>query len=581
MNKLFFIIFLCAGLLYSQVPDAAYNPMTADDAKGISISNHILYWENPSNVTYNIVYFSSDSLLVFNSDASVLVKNGSPSTVFNSYSVSEYGQLTESKYFWKVVEYNSNGASVSPVWYFYTFEIMYYNYEFAFDNNLDGWQAIGPLGQNNWSWSNTNQAGGQPGEMRFRWDPIFNGYSYIISPVLLVQDGGMAEIKFKYFEDWWSDTVTVGCAYTTNSGTDWNSIWELNATTNMGPENFITQIETPEKLQLGFYYKGNSNNIDFYIIDDVSVNPIIPLTLPLPPSMLTAVASESELKVTLNWNDGSAPSGMVGYVLQRKLGLPTSNNPYVKIAETDLSTHSFEDTNVNLDETYTYRIKLIAMGMNSIYGNEATAYVPDYVPVELLSFTASVINNDITLNWTTATETNNSGFQIERSKKPDARSEAWQSIEFISGNGTTTKPHTYSYTDKNLSAGKYLYRLKQLDFDGTFEYSKTVEAEILSPNEFILEQNYPNPFNPSTKIRYSIPTLPSSSPLIKERNEVGFVTLKVYDILGNEIATLVNEYKPVGSYEVEFNSHQLAGGIYFYQLKTDNFIETKKMVYLK
>ncbi|MDY0083335.1 MAG: T9SS type A sorting domain-containing protein [Ignavibacteriaceae bacterium] len=585
MNKLFVIIVLCAGLLYSQVPDAAYNPMTANGAKGISTSNHILYWQNPSGVTYNEVYFSSDSLLVFNSDASVRVKNGSPSTVFNSYSVSEYGQLTESKYFWKVVEYNSNGASVSPVWYFYRFEIMYYNYEYTFNNNLDGWQAIGPLGQNNWSWSNTNQAGGSSGEIRFSWDPLFNGYSYIISPELIVQDGGWAEINFKYFEDWWSDTVTVGCAYTTNSGTDWNSIWELNATTNMGPENVIIPMETPEKIQLGFYYKGNSNNIDFFIIDDVSVNPVIPLSPSLPPSMLTAVASENELKVTLNWNDGWAPDGMVGYELQRKLGLPESNNPYVKIAETDLITHSFEDTNVNLDEIYTYRIKLIAMGNNSIYGNEATAYVPDYVPVELLSFTASVINNDLTLNWTTATETNNSGFQIERSKKLDARSEAWQSIEFVSGNGTTTKPHIYSYTDKNLSAGKYLYRLKQIDFDGTFEYSKTVEAEISSPNEFVLEQNYPNPFNPSTKIRYSIPTPPSSSPLIKERNEVGFVTLKVYDILGNEVATLVNEQKPAGTYEVEFNlassNKHLASGTYFYQLKASSFLETKKMVYLK
>ncbi|OQY69942.1 MAG: hypothetical protein B6D44_16740 [Ignavibacteriales bacterium UTCHB2] len=225
------------------------------------------------------------------------------------------------------------------------------------------------------------------------------------------------------------------------------------------------------------------------------------------------------------------------------------------------------------------------MGMNSIYGNEATAYVPDYVPVELVSFTASVINNDITLNWTTATETNNAGFQVERSKKLDARSGAWESIEFIKGNGTTTKPHIYSFTDKNLPAGKYQYRLKQIDFDGSFEYSKTVEAEILLPNEFALEQNYPNPFNPSTKIRYSIPTPPASSPLIKGRNEVGFVTLKVYDILGNEVATLVNEEKPVGTYEVEFNSassnKHLASGVYFYQLKADNFLETKKMVLLR
>ncbi|MDY0083336.1 MAG: T9SS type A sorting domain-containing protein, partial [Ignavibacteriaceae bacterium] len=105
------------------------------------------------------------------------------------------------------------------------------------------------------------------------------------------------------------------------------------------------------------------------------------------------------------------------------------------------------------------------------------------------------------------------------------------------------------------------------------------------PNEFVLEQNYPNPFNPSTKIRYSIPTPPSSSPLIKERNEVGFVTLKVYDVLGNEVAILVNEQKPAGTYEVEFNlassNKHLASGTYFYQLTAGSFLETKKMIYLK
>ncbi|HQI41006.1 MAG: hypothetical protein B6D44_14540 [Ignavibacteriales bacterium UTCHB2] len=207
------------------------------------------------------------------------------------------------------------------------------------------------------------------------------------------------------------------------------------------------------------------------------------------------------------------------------------------------------------------------------------------VPVELVSFNLLVTDNDVTLTWATATETNNAGFEIERNKKLDVRSEAWQSIGFIAGTGTITKPHTYSYIDKNLSAGNYQYRLKQIDLDGTFQYSKTIEAEILSPNEFVLEQNYPNPFNPVTKIRYSIPTPPSSSPLTKGRNEVGFVTLKVYDILGNEVATLVNEYKPAGTYEVEFqssvNSHQLASGVYYYQLKAGEYVQTKKMIYLK
>ncbi len=122
------------------------------------------------------------------------------------------------------------------------------------------------------------------------------------------------------------------------------------------------------------------------------------------------------------------------------------------------------------------------------------------VPVELLSFSSSVVDNNVILNWVTATETNNSGFQIERRETKNEKSAEWKSIEFVNGNGTTTEPQTYSYKDENLSAGKYQYRLKQIDFDGTFEYSNTIEVEINPPAKFSLEQNYPNPFNPSTKI---------------------------------------------------------------------------------
>ena len=203
------------------------------------------------------------------------------------------------------------------------------------------------------------------------------------------------------------------------------------------------------------------------------------------------------------------------------------------------------------------------------------------IPVELTSFTSSVIENDVTLSWQTATETNNQGFQIERRKTQDERSEDWNSIGFVNGNGTTTEPQSYSFADKNLEAGRYQYRLKQIDFDGTFEYSNVIEVEIVGPLKFSLEQNYPNPFNPSTKIKYTIPTSPSSSPFAKGRNEVGFVTLKVYDVLGKEIVTLVNEEKPSGHYEINFDASNLASGIYYYQLRAGEFVETKKMTLLK
>ena len=137
----------------------------------------------------------------------------------------------------------------------------------------------------------------------------------------------------------------------------------------------------------------------------------------------------------------------------------------------------------------------------------------------------------------------------------------WESIGFINGNGTTTEKSFYSFTDQSPVAGKSYYRLKQIDFDGSFEYSNIVEVELTLPIEFSLEQNYPNPFNPYTKIKYTIPNVTLSGV------EGSRVALKVYDVLGNEIATLVNEEKPAGNYEVNFDASKFSSGVYFYKLQ--------------
>ncbi|MDZ7625231.1 MAG: T9SS type A sorting domain-containing protein [Ignavibacteriaceae bacterium] len=137
-------------------------------------------------------------------------------------------------------------------------------------------------------------------------------------------------------------------------------------------------------------------------------------------------------------------------------------------------------------------------------------------------------------------------------------------IAFIEGKGTTTEAQHYSFVDNDLQPGIYNYRLNQIDFDGTQEVVGELTINISLPEQFTLEQNYPNPFNPSTTIRYSIP---SSE----------FVTLKVYDVLGNEVATLVNEEKPAGSYEMNFNAAGLSSGIYFYALQAGSYTQTGKI----
>ena len=187
-----------------------------------------------------------------------------------------------------------------------------------------------------------------------------------------------------------------------------------------------------------------------------------------------------------------------------------------------------------------------------------------FVPVELTSFTVSDNNNVVVLNWITASETNNQGFEVQRKAK-DCE---FEKIGYVPGFGTTTETISYSFTDSKVSAGIYAYRLKQIDFDGSFEYSDEVEVEVSTPLVFSLEQNYPNPFNPSTTIEFTLPQ--------KE-----FVSLLIYDVLGNEVATLVNEEKASGSYEVLFDAAELVSGVYIYSLRTGSFIQTRKMILMK
>jgi hypothetical protein len=196
------------------------------------------------------------------------------------------------------------------------------------------------------------------------------------------------------------------------------------------------------------------------------------------------------------------------------------------------------------------------------------------LPVELTSFTASVIHNTVGLKWNTATEVNNYGFEIERSEKLKVKNEKWERIGFVEGSGTTNAPKEYSFTDKNLTAGKNSYRLKQIDRDGQFKYSESVEVTVSSPTVIALEQNFPNPFNPSTTIRYALPSRSSAK-------------IVVTNTLGQEVAVLTNGEQEAGYHEVEWRAN-VASGIYFYRIDAvsasdpnNRFVQVKKMLLLK
>ena len=194
------------------------------------------------------------------------------------------------------------------------------------------------------------------------------------------------------------------------------------------------------------------------------------------------------------------------------------------------------------------------------------------IPVELTSFNASVSGESVLLNWTTATETNNRGFAVERFSKSSGSS--WERIGFVDGSGTTTQPHTYTYTDNNVSQGVYVYRLEQTDFDGSTSYSKEVEVSVGSgPQEYGLSQNYPNPFNPTTSITFQVPVKSD-------------VAIKVYDMLGREIRTLFSGEVNQGHHTITWdglnnNGSKMSSGSYIYRMTAGDFVQTKQMILLK
>jgi hypothetical protein len=217
-----------------------------------------------------------------------------------------------------------------------------------------------------------------------------------------------------------------------------------------------------------------------------------------------------------------------------------------------------------IDITNGTSTEITPLGQYTSYVSFSINGLCDIVPVELTSFSANVNNNLVTLNWSTATELNNSGFEIERK----SHNTDWTRIGFVAGSGTTTESRSYSFVDNSLPVGSYSYRLKQIDYDGTFEYSNTVEVVTSIPVQYSLDQNYPNPFNPSTKIRFTIP-------------EASVVTLKVFNAIGEEVANLVNEVYESGTNEIVFNASNLTSGIYFVRMEAGSFVSTRKITLLK
>ncbi len=267
------------------------------------------------------------------------------------------------------------------------------------------------------------------------------------------------------------------------------------------------------------------------------------------------------------WDDQANPVGQVPYT--NNSGLVTDHSYFNLVTATPLaSEESFaaflgEDPN----GTWVLTISDDAGGdggtLDSVYLHITTS--PDILAVELSSFSYQIVDGGVNLNWVTSSELNNRGFEVQRT----TGNNNWEVLGFVEGKGTIAKTSLYSFVDKNLTNNTtYSYRLNQIDFDGTFEYSKIIEVNFQTVLLYNLSQNFPNPFNPSTKITFTIP-------------ETGNVKLSIHNIIGEVVSTLVDKKMEAGAHSILFDASSLPSSIYIYQMEVNDFISTKKMMLVK
>ena len=475
--------------------------------------------------------------------------------------------LYSTTYYWKVTAYNANGdATGCNVWSFTT----------QFNPNFGG---NGQTGNNLYYFANSTPGGsGSPTQPTFNWIDPSGGTDLIVNSVGTPTSGTVDDGYF---------TVSAGLPPGSFRlfGTDYTTVY-------IGTNGFVSfdagyTAYTPSAIPSA----GTPNNAIYGLWCDLRYNSVLVLE-----NKLTYKVVGNDLIITY-LNAPTTIAGATDYV-SFQIILTFSESPAINSTfkiQYDDSKSGDGWKNATTGQYYTNGIDHLvgvegagtagtALQYRFVTGGSVVSNGPlisspvaiamgpseGALPVTLSSFTSNVNVRDVKLNWITASEINNAGFDIERS---DAGINHWVKAGYVSGKGTTSTPTTYTFEDKKLNSGKYNYRLKQIDNNGNYTYyNLSNQVEVGLPTKFDISQNYPNPFNPVTKIDFSLPLDAK-------------VSIKLYDITGREIKTLVNDQRTAGYYTVQFNGSDISSGTYFYRIMTKSsgadYIMTKKMVLIK
>lgn len=526
--------------------------------------------------------------------------------------------------FWDGTNYVSGNLSVNEI------EISVLSYFNNF-SNTGGWTVSN--GNNLWFAGNGVNAYGQSNDpMRFADNFSVESTNYLITPLINLSNYSNPKLKFHVaYRQYSTEDDRLEVVYTTNNGTSWNTgspvlynkagstLATLSAsTTEFIPSNAnnwrletvdLSQLAGLSNVKLGFKatsdYGNNCyiDNVYIYEQGTTASNPIPaasldPITFTGTGTTIQFTANSSgELQLTvdkINSSPGGTPlpglpniapqywsitvtSGTVNgtYCITLDLaGVPGINNySTLHLLKRDNANSAWVDIGVPTDISGSV-LKWCYPSLTSFSEFGIGGDVGNPLPVELASFVAAGNGRNVSLNWTTKTEINSNRFVVERSLSRHSLSfdghSLWEPVGEVKASGNSNSPKEYQYTDKNLNSGKYSYRLKMIDNDGSFEYSDVIEAEVELPREYSMTQNYPNPFNPTTIISYQLP--------VDTR-----VKLELYSITGEKVATLIDDIQEAGyhNYQLTTNNYQLSSGVYIYRMVAGDFVSVKKMVVLK